>query len=98
LAVGFFTVGLVIQAACWRKRPACKSLSVDLRRHVVDAIERGLSCRKAAERFEVTASSAIRWRERFKTAAALFKVKPKRETARPQQPPSPENRHHAQSR
>ena len=38
-----------------------KSLSLDLRRRVVDAIEQGLSCRQAAERFGVSASSAIRW-------------------------------------
>ena len=43
-----------------------KSLSVDLRRRVVDAIERGLSCRQSAERFGVSASSAIRWRDRLK--------------------------------
>ena len=44
-----------------------KSLSVDLRRRVVDAIEHGLSCRQAAERFGVSASSAIRWLDRLKT-------------------------------
>jgi transposase len=43
-----------------------KSLSVDLRRRVMDAIEQGLSCRKAAERFGVSASSAIRWCDRLK--------------------------------
>jgi transposase len=43
-----------------------KALSVDLRRRVVDAIEHGLSCRKAAERFGVSASSAVRWRHRLK--------------------------------
>ena len=39
-----------------------QSLSVDLRRRVVGAIEGGLSCRAAAHRFGVSASSAIRWR------------------------------------
>ena len=39
-----------------------RSLSVDLRRRVVDAIEGGSSCRAAAERFGVSASSAIRRR------------------------------------
>jgi transposase len=43
-----------------------KALSVDLRRRVVDSIEQGLSCRKAADRFGVSASSAIRWRDRLK--------------------------------
>jgi transposase len=39
-----------------------RSFSVDLRRRVVDAIEGGLSCRAAAQRFGVSGSSAIRWR------------------------------------
>ena len=43
-----------------------KALSVDLRRRVVDAIEHGLSCRQAAARFGVSASSAIRWFARLK--------------------------------
>ena len=39
-----------------------RALSVDLRRRVVGAIEGGLSCRAAAERFGASSSSAIRWR------------------------------------
>jgi len=39
-----------------------KALSVDLRDRVVAAIEEGMSCRQAAIRFGVSASSAIRWR------------------------------------
>jgi transposase len=39
-----------------------KSLSLDLRTRVVSAIDGGLSCRQAAARFGVSASSAIRWR------------------------------------
>jgi transposase len=39
-----------------------KALSVDLRDRVVRAIEDGVSCRQAAVRFGVSASSAIRWR------------------------------------
>lgn len=38
-----------------------KPLSVDLRERVVGAVESGLSRRKAAERFGVSISSAIRW-------------------------------------
>ena len=38
-----------------------KSLSFDLRSRVLAAIEAGLSCRQAAARFGVSASSAIRW-------------------------------------
>lgn len=39
-----------------------KALSVDLRDRVVAAIDGGMSCRQAALRFGVSASSAIRWR------------------------------------
>ena len=45
-----------------------KSLSVDLRQRVIAAIDGGLSCRAAAERFGVSAASAIRWRDRQKKA------------------------------
>ena len=38
-----------------------KPLSVDLRERVVSAVDGGLSRRKAAERFGVSISSAIRW-------------------------------------
>ncbi len=39
-----------------------KALSVDLRDRVIAAIDEGMSCRQAAARFGVSASSAIRWR------------------------------------
>jgi len=39
-----------------------KALSLDLRTRVLAAISDGLSCRQAAQRFGVSASSAIRWR------------------------------------
>jgi transposase len=38
-----------------------KSYSVDLRERVIDAVEEGASRREAAERLDVSASSAIRW-------------------------------------
>ena len=38
-----------------------KPLSYDLRSRVLVAVDEGLSCRQAAERFGVSASSAIRW-------------------------------------
>lgn len=38
-----------------------KSLSGDLRKRVIAAVEGGLSRRAAAERFGVSASSAVRW-------------------------------------
>jgi transposase len=43
-----------------------KALSSDLRQRVIAVIDRGLSCRQAAERFGVSASSAIRWLDRLK--------------------------------
>ena len=38
-----------------------KPLSYDLRARVLMAVDGGLSCRQAAERFGVSPSSAIRW-------------------------------------
>ena len=38
-----------------------KALSVDLRERVVSAVAAGASCRDAAARFGVSASSAVRW-------------------------------------
>jgi transposase len=38
-----------------------KALSFDLRRRIIAAIKSGISCRGTAERFGVSASSAIRW-------------------------------------
>jgi transposase len=38
-----------------------RALSIDLRKRVIAAIEEGASCRQAAARFGVSASSAIRW-------------------------------------
>ena len=38
-----------------------RPLSFDLRVRVLAAIDEGLSCRRAAERFGVSAASAIRW-------------------------------------
>ena len=44
-----------------------KALSLDLRTRVLTTIAGGLSCRQAAARFGVSASSAIRWRARERT-------------------------------
>ncbi len=38
-----------------------RALSVDLRKRVIAAVDEGASCRQAAVRFGVSASSAIRW-------------------------------------
>ena len=44
-----------------------KPLSFDLRSRVLAAVDAGLSCRQAAERFGVSASSAIRWQARYRS-------------------------------
>jgi transposase len=48
-----------------------KALSTDLRRRVVDASTQGMSCRQAAERFGVSASSAIRWQQQVRTTGTI---------------------------
>ena len=40
------------------------ALSNDLRKRVLAAVDGGMSCRQAAERFGVSAASAIRWHDR----------------------------------
>jgi transposase len=44
-----------------------KALSLDLRSRVIRAIDNGLSRRQAAERFGVSASSAVRWHREWRT-------------------------------
>ncbi|UPT90357.1 IS630 family transposase [Bradyrhizobium barranii subsp. apii] len=53
-----------------------RALSVDLRQRVIAAIDGGMSCRQAAERFGVSAASAIRWRGRLKEVGDIV---PKRQ-------------------
>lgn len=48
-----------------------KALSVDLRRRVIDAIVEGMSCRRTGERFGVSASSAIRWYQQYRTTGTV---------------------------
>ena len=45
-----------------------KALSIDLRKRVIIAIDEGASCRQAAARFGVSASSAIRWQGLLRTS------------------------------
>ena len=42
-----------------------KAYSLDLRERVITAVEGGTSRREAAERFEVSASAAIKWVQRW---------------------------------
>ena len=50
-------------------------MSFDLRSRVLAAVEVGLSCRQAAERFGVSASSAIRW-QALRRAGGDARAKP----------------------
>ena len=43
-----------------------KSLSGDLRERVVEAVGAGASRREAAERFEISASTAVKWLQRWR--------------------------------
>ena len=43
-----------------------KSYSCDLRERVVEAVESGASRHEAADRFEISVSSAVRWVQRWK--------------------------------
>ena len=47
-----------------------RSYSLDLRERVVSAVRDGMSCRDAAEHFEVSHSSAIRWARRAREAGS----------------------------
>ena len=46
-------------------------LSVDLRKRVVDAVKNGMSRRRAAAKFQVGVSSAIRWTSQAETSGDL---------------------------
>jgi transposase len=43
-----------------------KSLSGDLRERVIEAVQAGASRREAAERFEISASTAVKWLQRWR--------------------------------
>jgi transposase len=53
-----------------------KALSVDLRERVVRAVAEGVSCRAAAGRFGVSASSAIRWCARLRATGSVVPGRP----------------------
>jgi transposase len=53
-----------------------KALSFDLRSRVLAAVDGGLSCRQSAQRFGVSAASAIRWAQLRRVAGD---VRPKQQ-------------------
>jgi len=48
-----------------------KPCALDLRERVLETVESGGSRREAAERFEVSASSAIEWMQRWQSGRTL---------------------------
>ena len=48
-----------------------KPCSVDLRARVLEAVMTGASRREAAERFEISASSAVKWLQRFEETGSI---------------------------
>jgi transposase len=48
-----------------------KAYSEDLRERVIEAIEAGASRRAAAERFSISASSAIKWMQRWRVSGSV---------------------------
>lgn len=48
-----------------------KPISLDLRARVCEAVQEGLSCRQAAARFKISASSAIRWVSQLNTVGTF---------------------------
>lgn len=48
-----------------------KPCSVDLRERVLEAVMAGSSRREAAERFEISASSAVKWLQRFDETGSI---------------------------
>lgn len=44
--------------------------SLDLRERVVSAVRAGMSCRQAAEQFDVSAATAIRWAQRTRATGS----------------------------
>src|SRR5262245_24771801 len=66
----------MIQAACWRRRPACmaRPYSLDLRERVVAAVGSGQSCRAVAATFGVSVAAVVKWSQRFRrTGSAAAK-------------------------
>src|SRR3954451_20354726 len=49
----------------FRRRAMPKSYSADLRERVIEAVEMGASRHEAAERFEVSVASAVKWLQRW---------------------------------
>jgi transposase len=60
------TETLCIDSPSGRGRTVPKAYSGDLRERVIGAVAAGASRREAAERFEVSAASAVKWLQRWR--------------------------------
>jgi transposase len=57
---------LCIDSPCRGGRALPKAYSCDLRERVIEAVAAGASRREAAERFEVSVASAVKWLQRWR--------------------------------
>jgi transposase len=57
---------LCIDSPCRRGQAVPKAYSCDLRERVIEAVAAGASRREAAERFEVSVASAVKWVQRWR--------------------------------
>src|SRR6185295_8560822 len=57
---------LCIDSPCRRGLAVPKAYSCDLRERVIEAVAAGASRREAAERFEVSVASAVKWVQRWR--------------------------------
>jgi transposase len=55
-----------------------KAYSSDLRARVIEAVEGGASRHEAAERFEVSAASAVKWMQRWRETCRAEAARRKR--------------------
>jgi transposase len=60
----------------YRGRAMPKSYSADLRERVIEAIEMGASRHEAADRFEVSVSSAVKWHQHWRESGINPKSSP----------------------
>src|SRR5690606_10891927 len=63
----------LIQAGCWAWRPAAmaRAYSEDLRERFCRALDRGMSARGAARQLEVSASTGVKWAQRWRATGTL---------------------------
>src|SRR4029077_7081440 len=57
---------LCIDSPCRRGLAVPKAYSCDLRERIIEAVAAGASRREAAERFEVSVASAVKWVQRWR--------------------------------